>query len=241
MAEDTRGGRSGSAAGSPDGPGPPPAADRHWVEWHRPYDDPSSALSRRLAAVQSRIVGALDRCPPGPITVISMCAGQGRDLIGALRSHPRAADVAARLVEADPHNAATAGDSARAAHLVGVTAVLGDAGVASAYAGMVPADLALVCGVFGNISADDIEATIRHLPELLADGGTVVWTRHLRPPDLTPQVRRWFAEAGFDEIGFDRPEGDLFSVGSHRLTVPPRPFDPGAHLFTFTGDGALPA
>ncbi len=239
MAEDTGRGRSGSA-GTPGAPGPP-GADGHWVAWHRPYDDPSSALSRRLAAVQSRIAAALDRRPPGPITVISMCAGEGRDLIGALRSHPRAADVAARLVEADPHNAATAGNSARAARLAGVSAVVGDAGVASAYAGMVPADLALVCGVFGNISEADIEGTIGHLPELLADGGTVVWTRHRRPPDLTPLVRRWFAEAGFDEVGFDRPEGDRVSVGSHRLAVPPRPFDQAAHLFTFTGDGALPA
>lgn len=216
-------------------------AESHWVAWHRPYDDPSSALSRRLAAVQARVAEALDRCPPGPVTVISMCAGQGRDLVGALRSHPGGADATARLVEADPANAAVADDFARSAGLIGVTSVVADAGLASAYAGMVPAGIVLVCGVFGNVSAADIESTIGHLPELLGPGGTVVWTRHRRPPDLTPQVRRWFADAGFDEVGFDGPVGDRFSVGSHRLVAPPRPFDPGAHLFTFTGDGVLPA
>jgi hypothetical protein len=35
--------------------------------------------------------------------------------------------------------------------------------------------LVLVCGVFGNISAKDIEGTIARLPQLCADGATVIW------------------------------------------------------------------
>ena len=63
-----------------------------------------SPLRKRLAIVQAQIRDALDRCAPGPIRVISMCAGQGHDLIGALDGHPRAADVRARLVELHPRN-----------------------------------------------------------------------------------------------------------------------------------------
>jgi hypothetical protein len=33
--------------------------------------------------------------------VISLCAGQGRDLLGVLADHPRREDVRARLVELD--------------------------------------------------------------------------------------------------------------------------------------------
>jgi hypothetical protein len=215
-------------------------AETHWVAWHRPYDDPTSALYRRLTAVRTRIVEALDR-PPGPVAVISMCAGQGRDLIGALSGHPRAADVSARLVEADPANAATADVAARAAGLDGVVTAVGDAGLAVAYDGAVPADIVLVCGVFGNIAERDIAGTIRCLPTLCAPGATVIWTRHRRPPDLTPRIVGWFLDAGFREVGVDAPDGDWFSVGAHQLVGPPRPFDPGQHLFTFTGDGTLPA
>src|ERR1700722_12678389 len=31
------------------------ASDSHWVRWHRPYEDPSSNLSRRLRTVQSMV------------------------------------------------------------------------------------------------------------------------------------------------------------------------------------------
>ena len=55
-----------------------------WQDWHRAYDDPDSPLARRLAIVQQCIADALDAAPPGPVRVISMCAGEGRDLLGVL-------------------------------------------------------------------------------------------------------------------------------------------------------------
>jgi hypothetical protein len=73
-------------------------AERDWYKWHRDYDQPGTALARRLAAVQDQIGKALDAAPPGPLHAISLCAGQGRDLIGALARHPRRDDVLARLV-----------------------------------------------------------------------------------------------------------------------------------------------
>jgi hypothetical protein len=212
-----------------------------WLEWHRPYDDPQSPLSRRLRAVQARISQALDSAPDGPIEIISMCAGQGRDLIGVLDGHPRRHDVHAVLVEADHRNAVIAAGSAERAGLKGIEVVVGDAAPTDVYAGAVPAHLVLVCGVFGNISDDDIERTIWFLPSLCAARATVVWTRHRRRPDRTVAIREWFAQQGFDEVGFDAPEDLVFGVGAHRLAEAPAPFAPGVRLFTFTGDGCGPA
>jgi hypothetical protein len=79
-----------------------------WRQWHQSYDDPDSALARRLEVVQTYVRAALDRAPAGAVPVVSLCAGQGRDLLGVLEDHPRAADVHARLVELDPELAATA-------------------------------------------------------------------------------------------------------------------------------------
>ena len=161
----------------------PMAAD--WHEWHRAYDEPDSPLSRRLAIVQDAIRAALDAAPPGEIRVVSMCAGEGRDILGVLADHPRAADVRGRLVELDAGLAATA----RAHAPAGIEVLVGDAGLASSYTGAVPADVVLMCGVFGNIADTDVENTVRHAASLCAPGATVIWTRHRRPPDGTPQVR----------------------------------------------------
>jgi hypothetical protein len=204
---------------------------RDWHAWHREYDQPGSRLSQRLAAVQACIRDALDRMPPGPIRAISACAGEGRDLLGVLAGHPRAADVTARLVEIDPDLAARA-----AAHAPpGVDVVCADASTTSAYRGAVPADLVLVCGVFGNVALPDIEHTVRSLPSLCAPGATVVWTRHRRPPDRTIDIRRWLDEAGYEEVAFVASDELLFGVGAHRLVAPPLPYAPDVPLFAFVG------
>jgi hypothetical protein len=214
---------------------------RDWHAWHAPYDDAGSPLALRLAVVQQRIREAIDAAPAGPLRVISACAGQGRDLIGALRDHPRRSDVSARLVELDERNVEAARAAAREAGLTGVQVVAGDAGVSDAYAGAVPAGLVLFCGVFGNIPDAEIAHVIQRLPELCAPGATAIWTRHRLPPDLTPAIREWFARAGFDEITFDAPEGTIFGVGANRLRGPSRPLERGVRLFRFVGFDALRA
>jgi hypothetical protein len=87
-------------------------AQRDWVEWHRDYDDPGSLLSRRGELVQGHLRAELERAPAGDVRLISLCAGQGRDVIGALTGHPRRDDVRARLVELDERNVALARQAA---------------------------------------------------------------------------------------------------------------------------------
>ncbi|SEH03324.1 hypothetical protein SAMN05444920_13542 [Nonomuraea solani] len=70
--------------------------NRDWVAWHDHYDVPGSALERRLAVVRRWVGAALDE---GASRVVSLCAGQGRDLLPVLAAHPRRAQVRARLVE----------------------------------------------------------------------------------------------------------------------------------------------
>ncbi|MFL6140291.1 MAG: hypothetical protein ACJ72N_00285 [Labedaea sp.] len=204
---------------------------RDWVAWHDEYDDPRSSLHQRLELVQRRIRDALDAQPPGPIRVLSMCAGQGRDLLGVLATHPRRDDVHARLVELDPDNAGQARHSAAPFPNVGVST--GDAAATSAYADVVPVNLALVCGVFGNITDADIRRTIVELPHLCAPGATVIWTRHRQPPDLTPAIRSWFTDAGFAEIACEGGQDNWIGVGTNRFSGTPLPYRPDLHLFEF--------
>ena len=208
-------------------------APSRWQQWHDPYEDPTSYLSHRLLEVQRQTAMVLDSCPAGPIQVLSICAGQGRDLIGVLATHPRTRDVSARLIELDEVNAAYARESARNLDLDNVEVVVGDASVTDHYAGAVPADLVMVCGVFGNISDRDIARTISYLPSLCRPGARVVWTRHRRAPDVTPSLRASFERVGFVEEQFAAPEEFEYTVGTHRLEVAPGRYSPGRRLFTF--------
>ena len=202
-----------------------------WTTWHEGYT-PGSPLARRLAVVQRLISEALDAALPGPIHVISMCAGDGRDILGILSGHPRRADVHARLVELDPDLAQRARE--RAAEISPtIDVVTGDASSTSSFAGAVPAGIVLACGVFGNISDDDIQYTVAHLPSLCAPNATVIWTRGTFAPDLTPTVRVWFMEAGFSELDFVAIPDTTAGVGANRLTSQPMPFEPDVRLFTF--------
>jgi len=208
-----------------------------WHSWHEAYDDCESDLARRLAVVRERIARILDAAPPGRITVLSICAGQGRDLLGALEGHPRRDDVRALLVELDPRNAEAAREHAARIGAGGVEVLVGDASLTSQYQAHAPADMVLSCGVFGNLTAQDIQRTIGHLAALCRPGGTVVWTRHRLEPDLVPTLCNWFAEDGFT-LEFVTPPGQT-AVGVHRYTGQPRRLVPGARMFTFVGRRVL--
>jgi hypothetical protein len=201
---------------------------RDWHEWYRGYDDPGSINSQRLAVVRSQIRIAVEAAPRGPVRVLSLCAGDGRDLIGALAEHPRRGDVHGVLVEIDPVLAERGATSAWS----GLTYLVGDAALTDNYVDAAPADLVLVCGVFGNIVDDDIAATVAAMPSVLAAGGTVIWTRHRDEPDLVPIIDGWLADAGLERVFLSEPS-HRYGVGVHRLATAPRPLCPGERLFTF--------
>jgi hypothetical protein len=207
---------------------------RDWVAWHAAYDDPQSPLSARLRVVRRHLSGALDVAPPGPVRLVSLCAGQGHDVLGVLPGHPRGPQVSAVLVEYDPRNAALARRGAEQADLPRVEVRQADAARVGNYADALPADVLLLCGIFGNVSDEDIERTATAAPALCAPGATVIWTRHRRAPDLTPRIRGWFQASGFDEVAFDTPDTQTrVSVGVGRLAVAPPAALPDGPLFSF--------
>jgi hypothetical protein len=202
-----------------------------WVAWHGDYES-DSPLRRRLEIVQRHIVAALGSIERSPVRVISMCAGEARDLRGALAQVERR-DLVGRLVELDPGLASLARAGLIQAGVDGLEVVAGDAGELGAYRGAAPADLVLECGVFGNISDADVERTVGASPALCAPGATLIWTRHRGEPDLTTSVRRWFADSGFAEVAFEPVPDSTGSVGVVRYGGPTVELADG-HLFTFT-------
>jgi hypothetical protein len=205
-----------------------------WLAWHEDYADPTSRIAQRLPVVQAHIRSFLDRCDAPKIRVISFCSGTGSDLLPVLAEHPARERVRARLVEFNPELAERARAAASELELDEVEVVTGDASTADAFEGAVPADLVLVCGVFGNIPDSDVERTVRVLPQFSAEGATVIWTRHREEPDLTPAIRAWFSQTGFAELAFDSSGIGSYAVGSNELVAEPQPLESGVRLFTFT-------
>lgn len=190
---------------------------RDWHEWHRSYDDPASSLSRRLLVVQGALRAEL-AARVGPLRIVSMCAGDGRDVLPVLAEHPQL-PMRVRLVELDPVLTAAARACAKSLGLSRVEVVAGDAGATDAYADLAPIDVVLACGVFGNISRSDIDRTIGTLASLLARDGTVIWTRGRGDDgelDQAEHVRALFAAHGFAEQAFVAPDDARFRVGVHR-------------------------
>jgi hypothetical protein len=86
--------------------------------------------------------------------ILSLCSGDGRDLISILARGER--NMAhAILVEQDATLAQEGRATALKLGVDHVTAVTGDAGETESFAFALPVDLLLLCGIFGNVSEED--------------------------------------------------------------------------------------
>jgi SAM-dependent methyltransferase len=211
----------------------------NWNNWHDEYDDPESELAGRMHAVRTNVAAVVGASPAGPVTVVSICGGQGRELIGALEDHPRRADVRGRLVELDPDNAERARSWAREA-LPDLEVVTADASSSDAYAGLPPVDLVVISGVLGHIDNRDRARLVAFLRQLLRPGGHVVWTFFRRADDERrvehlEQMRHHFTDGGFEEVVFELLPGDEygFTVGLSRHRGEREPFAAHEQIFTF--------
>ncbi|MFC4109257.1 class I SAM-dependent methyltransferase [Micromonospora zhanjiangensis] len=214
---------------------------KDWLRWHQDYESPHSSLARRLHVVQHELRWALTEGPHDAHDVrrlISMCAGDGRDVLPVLAEHDGGRSVQALLIEVDPTLSQRARMAAATLGLPGVEVRTADAGATDTYSGVHPAHVVLACGVFGNITFDDVRRTIAMLRALLLADGIVIWTRGRTDDGRDPShdVRTCFAEHGFSEMSFTSPADAKFRVGMHRLTaqpVPVPPVPPGTRMFSF--------
>ena len=212
---------------------------RDYREWHRHYDDPASSLSWRLEAVRARLHEELDH-HQGSVHVLSVCSGDGRDILGVLAERPDANRVRVTLLEVDPEIARVARAAAEALGRGRVEVRAVDAGSTDAYVGAASADVVLLVGIFGNISDEDIERTLAAAPQLCRTGASVLWSRGLRGEETNDGLRDLVARVGLIETAYaesppegDPQEHDRAALGSARYDGPEEPLVPGRRLFTF--------
>lgn len=186
-----------------------------WLAWHEAYDDPSSSLARRLEVVRRRLGAVLDVAAGERLQLLSLCAGDGRDVIPVLVARATSSPVSALLIEGDEELSRRAVEAASSG-LETVEVRCADAGDPASFNDVLPVDVLLLCGIFGNIEHGRVKDVIDVVPHLLAEGGYVIWTRGVSVPDRRPEVRSWFRGAGLAEVSFDgAPE--TFGVGVNQL------------------------
>lgn len=192
-----------------------------WQVWHRDYDDPGSPVSHRLAEVRARLALLLAE-GDGPVRLLNLCCGDGRDTVPVLAGSDR--DVHACLVELDPGLAEAARVAARGAG-VGAEVRTGDAADPTTYADRLPVDVLLLVGVLGNVADADAERTVAAAAAMVVPGGTVIWSRSNRfraepthsHADPAEWVRDLFEVAGFETVDYVRPEREAWRLGVSRL------------------------
>lgn len=203
---------------------------RDYQDWHRSYDDLGSGLSWRLGRVRHHIDDALDQ-HPGPARVLSVCSGDGRDVLAVLAARNDADRVSSVLMELHPDLARQAHDTAAAAGLAQVEVRTVDASGAEAYRGAAPADVVLLVGIFGNVADDDVWRLIEFAPQLCRPGATLIWSRGrafrrdlpgVTSGDLNAAVRARFAAAEFFETAYEpHDSASLPALGVVRYDGPP--------------------
>jgi hypothetical protein len=205
-----------------------------WNNWpQQAYERPT--YRSRLSAVKQHLSDALDLAPEGEITIISLCAGDGRDVIEVASVHPRRCDVAAWLVEADARSVAAGIALARGTGLLKTVRFLQtDATSYATYRDIPRADVVMLCGVWGHVPPEERSALVRACSALCREGGHVIWTRGLRRGiERFEEVRAAFSDRDWSEARATITPDGKWAVATNCLTTSPPPRPQSGSIFHF--------
>lgn len=205
-----------------------------WSGWpERVYQE--DRYQQRLSAVRAHLGECLGIAERGPISIVSMCAGDGRDVMDVVSSHERRADVNAWMVELDRNSVTTGERRAAAAGLSSRVRFLNaDATAFRTYQGIGPADVVLVCGVWGHVPSMDRALLVQALARLCKSGGTVIWTRGVSQGLARyHEIQSHFDTSSWQKIRFSLTPDKTWAVATHRYCGPLRELPIGGQIFNF--------
>lgn len=194
-----------------------------------------TSYRKRLRVVQDHIAECLDRAERGPVRVVSICAGDGRDVVGVLETHERREDVSAWLVELDPKSV-EAGIAARDATNLKkqVTFVLGDATDFATFKNILRCDIVVVCGVWGHVPPEERLRLVQALGKFCKPGGFVVWSRRMdRGQFRFADVQSLFESNSFERVNESVTSDGKWAVCTHRYIGTTADVPTSGRIFNF--------
>jgi hypothetical protein len=190
---------------------------------------------QRLAAVQMHLGECIDLAPAGLVRIVSLCAGDGRDVIGTMVGHRRRGDVRACLVELNEHSVGQGIESAKAAGVDGqIKFIAGDATDFASYQGYLPCDIMLVCGVWGHVPPLERERLVASLAKFGKQGSAVVWTRGVsRGMSRLDDIQEHFVKPIWERVRLTFTQDEEWAVVTHRYCGSPQRTPPSGRVFEF--------
>jgi ubiquinone/menaquinone biosynthesis C-methylase UbiE len=206
----------------------------HWSGWPElAYQRPH--MRERLRIVQEQLAECLDQAPRGPLQILSICAGDGRDVIGVLQSHRRQKDVEAYLVELNGQSVTEGIKQMEASGLENVVNFINaDATDYSTYKNLAPCDIVLLCGVLGHVPANGLAKLIHALASFCKPGGKIIWTRKISKGEhLLKQVQSQFDDNLWSPVRQDSTFNKKWVVCTYRYRGPALEIPRNGRIFTF--------
>lgn len=215
---------------------------RVWSGWpEKIYQNTS--YQQRLAGVQSQVAAFLDAAPLGPLRILNMCAGDGRDVIDAVSDHPRRGDVSAWFVELDRTSVDMGRDRAaqkglgEAFHFINA-----DATAYETYRGIGAVDLVLACGVWGHVPTPQKPSLVRAMAAFCKPGGSVIWTRGIsRGMDKVHELEALFDEETWRKQQLMFTPNKAWAVATYRYDGPVITIPSEGQIFNFHRNAGLAA
>jgi hypothetical protein len=138
-------------------------------------------------------------------------------------------------VENNPHSLAAGRDHARRAGLADAIHFLqADATTFATYCDLTPADVVLLCGVWGHVPPHQRPALVRACQSLCKPSGVVIWTRGVRQgTERFEAIRALFANPLWEEIRAIISPDAKWAVATHRYLGPPTPLPLAGQIFQF--------
>ncbi len=205
-----------------------------WSGWpEAAYQQPG--YRQRLQAVQEHLAQSLDCAPNGPVRIISICAGDGRDIIGVLSSHRRRTDVQAWLIELN-HQSVVAGiRQAKNAGLEDrVTFLNTDATLYATYKDIAPAEIILLSGVWGHVPAQERASLAGGLASFCNPRGTLIWTRGVSQGiGRLREIQAHFSAPAWEEERLTLTPDNNWAVASYCHCGPPQELPRSGQVFRF--------
>jgi hypothetical protein len=205
-----------------------------WSGWpDRAYQ--RNRYQQRLSAVQQHLIECLETAPRDSLRILSLCAGDGRDVVSVLRSHPRRTNVSAWLVEIDRRSVAIGMQNVESAGLVDSVRFLNeDATDYATYANIPPSHITLACGVWGHVPTQERASFVHAIACLCQPGGSVIWTRGVsKGMDRLHQILSHFTPACWEEVRVSLTPDKGFAVATHRYCGPLIERPTGGRIFNF--------
>jgi ubiquinone/menaquinone biosynthesis C-methylase UbiE len=206
----------------------------NWSGWPElAYQRPN--YRERLRVVQEQLAECLDQAPHNPLRLLSICAGDGRDVIGVLQSHRRREDVEAYLVELNGQSVSEGVKNVRGSGLENVVKFIhADATEYSTYKNLAPCDIVLICGVWGHVTANERANLIHALALFCKPSGKVIWTRKISKGEhMLKVVQSQFDEASWTLVRQSSTSDNKWAVCTYRYHGPALEVPANGRIFSF--------